>query len=232
MREPIEVPAPLAAARFELVALAGTGLSDAWLLARASASTGAGLVLSAATPTATGASRASVRAPSRPLLRRATGATSLGPLSQPGTPLTVSTTGLWIDGSFSRGGELFPFTVYVDKSTGAVTGSCGHDADDATLCSTASALGSTLGLAGCRLPELRVERHRPLRAAHHHEPAGAAWGERHRPRHAPRSRRHHVPPHPRPWAPAARTPPSAIRREGGSSRRPSPAARHRSRSRR
>lgn len=133
LREPIEVPAPLAAARLELVALAGTGLSDAWLLARASASTGAGLVLFRRDADGHWRQQSLGSSPFASAAPAGTGATGVEPLSQPGTPLTVSSTGLWIDGSFSRGGEVFPFTVYVDKSTGAVTGSwC--DADDAILC--------------------------------------------------------------------------------------------------
>ncbi|MBJ7473245.1 MAG: hypothetical protein JHD16_18200, partial [Solirubrobacteraceae bacterium] len=132
-REPLELTAGQRAARFELVAIAGTGLSDAWLLARPAPSTGQGLLLfqrdsgGVWKPRSLGSSPYATRAPA------GTGATELAPLRRGAQALTVSDAGVWVDGSFRRSGQTFQFTVHYDKSASAITGSwC--DAGVSSLC--------------------------------------------------------------------------------------------------
>ena len=134
IREPIELPAALRVGSFTIVSIAGTGLDNAWLLGRASAASGSGLVLFKRALDGTWQQQSLGTTQFADAAPAGTGVTGIAPLTGVRSqPLTVTTNGLWIDGSFLLAGEEYPFTVYFDSTARQVRGTwC--DAPVAALC--------------------------------------------------------------------------------------------------
>lgn len=123
-RETITLAAnsPLRRGGMRIMALGGTGLDDAWLLARASTTAGGGVVLFRRIAgvwqrVSLGTSPFAVSAPA------GTGVTEISPLGPPADSLTVTDRGVWVDGTLAHGGVRYGFTIYLDKATSTVTGS-------------------------------------------------------------------------------------------------------------
>lgn len=135
IREPIELPPALRVGSFQIVAIAGTGLDNAWLLGRASAASGSGLVLFRRGVDGVWQQQSLGSSPYAQAAPPGSGASAVAPLSGRGQPLTVTTKGVWIDGQFLLGGSEYPFTVYFDTTVKQVRGAwC--DAPVAALCLT------------------------------------------------------------------------------------------------
>jgi hypothetical protein len=132
-REPVKVPLG-SEAKFHVLAIAATGLGNAWAIAEADASLGRSFVLlrRAATPggpewveQGLGAARfADAETPSL-------GIAGLQPIGGAAQPLTVTSEGIWIDLTGTIGGLSRDLTIFYSIGAGAVTGSW---CDDLGVC--------------------------------------------------------------------------------------------------
>jgi hypothetical protein len=113
-REPVVSP-PGAPARFEVLAISAAGPGDAWALAHADPALGRDLVLLRREDAPGGPTWSE-----RPLGAAAFAATAVDPVGGTSQPLTATTDGVWIDGTFDGGPD---FTLYFDESEGRATGS-------------------------------------------------------------------------------------------------------------
>ncbi|MGH2880554.1 MAG: WD40/YVTN/BNR-like repeat-containing protein [Solirubrobacteraceae bacterium] len=128
-RETVEPPAGYSGG-FQIVAIAGSSPANMWLVAKADANSGLGVLLFKRKEVKSGEfvwQSASLGAPlfaaSETLSR---GVTALAPLSGAAQPLTVSEKGVWIDGNMQAlggGSDGFDFTLYYDVAQEKVTGS-------------------------------------------------------------------------------------------------------------
>ena len=137
-REPVAVPAG-SEGSFTILALGATGPTNAWMLARTADSLGRGIVLLQRS-TDGGSPHWSERSiGDSPFAGRSvadSNITEIGPLGGQAQPLTVTSQGVWVDGSLRSGGTLQTFTLFFDAAAGHVTGSwCDTtDAEGNRLC--------------------------------------------------------------------------------------------------
>jgi hypothetical protein len=127
-RETVEPPAGYSGG-FEIVAVAGSSPANMWLLGKADANSGLGVLLFKRKEVKAGefswqpvSLGAPLFAASETLAR---GVTSLGPLTGAAQPLTVTEKGVWIDGNMQAllgSGDGFDFTLYYDVAQEKLTG--------------------------------------------------------------------------------------------------------------
>lgn len=127
-RETVEPPAGYAGG-FQILAIAGSSPTNMWLLGKADANSGLGVLLFKRGEAKAGEfvwQPVSLGAPlftaSETLAR---GVTALAPLGGAAQPLTVTGKGVWIDGSMQAlgaGSDGFDFTLYYDVAEEKVTG--------------------------------------------------------------------------------------------------------------
>jgi len=126
-REPVDLPAG-SPASFNVLAISATSPANAWLLASTDASLGDGILLYHRVTDASGAhwaqqplgpSAADFTASATPT----DGVSSVAALGGSAEPLTVTTAGVWIDGSLAAGAKPYDFSLYFDINQGQVTGS-------------------------------------------------------------------------------------------------------------
>ncbi|MFY9489011.1 MAG: hypothetical protein WAP35_10005 [Solirubrobacterales bacterium] len=113
---------------FEIIALGATGADNAWLLARVDETLGRGVVLLrrsivAGTPRWVEQSLGNAMlSASSTASASISGLAALDSTAQGGAdPLTVTADGLWIDGRFESGDDVFNFTAFFDRGDGRVT---------------------------------------------------------------------------------------------------------------
>lgn len=141
-REPVEVPTGSEGA-FRILAIDATAAGNAWMLARTDSSLGDGVVLleRQEDPGSTSGFIWRKRDLQAPAFAKATdttaGTTALAAFSGEAQPLTVTPTGLWIDGSLRGGGTdgEQDFTLFYGKDAARVT---------ASYCDVQSAAGGAL----------------------------------------------------------------------------------------
>ncbi|MDQ3644901.1 MAG: hypothetical protein M3356_05260, partial [Actinomycetota bacterium] len=125
-REPVEVPAG-SEADFGIVALDASDAGNAWALARTDPALGRGITLFERTTGQGGPRWVQRSLGSSVFADRASpgqGVTEVGPLGGGSQPLTVTSDGIWIDGTLTSAAVAREFTIYFDPDgTGAVTGS-------------------------------------------------------------------------------------------------------------
>jgi len=125
-REPVAVPAD-SAARFRIVAIAATGLGNAWALAEPDTETSTrSIVLLQRTATAGGPLWVERPLTGTPFAQRDTPAQEIAgvaPIAGAAQPLTVTSDGVWVDLSASIEGADRDLTLFYDSGADAVTGS-------------------------------------------------------------------------------------------------------------
>jgi hypothetical protein len=128
---------------FTIVALAGTSPQNMWLLGRASAESGLGVMLFQRKEVTANEYRWQPVELGAPLFTAAAtpaqDVSGVLPLSSPGQPLTATGQGVWIDGNLQApggGDDGYDFTLYYDIPEAKVTASwCGaHGASGEALC--------------------------------------------------------------------------------------------------
>jgi hypothetical protein len=127
-REPVQLPAGYSG-EFTIVALAGTSSKNLWLLGKASAESGLGIMLFRRSEHGSGefvwesVSLGSALFAQGETASRGIG--SVAPLTEPGQPLTATAKGVWIDGNLHVAGgasDGYDFTLYYDIAEAKLTG--------------------------------------------------------------------------------------------------------------
>lgn len=127
-REPVDVP-PGSEASFGIVAIGASGADNAWALGRTDPEQdpGRGITLFQRTTGQGGARWVERSLGSSVFADRETpgqALTDVGPLTGSSQPLTVTSDGVWIDGTLTSNGAAREFTLYFDPDAGgSVTGS-------------------------------------------------------------------------------------------------------------
>jgi hypothetical protein len=127
-REPVELPTGYKGS-FAIVALSGSSPRNLWLLGKASAESGLGMMLFKRVEKAGVASWEAVELGSALFAQAASPAqevSGVAPLGSPAQSLTVSEQGVWIDGNLQApggGSDGYDFTLYYDIAEAKVTGS-------------------------------------------------------------------------------------------------------------
>src|SRR5262249_42589919 len=121
-REPINIAAD-SSASFHILAIAGTSLSNVWLLAQEDAAAGSGVALYHRVIGPSGPEWDRAALPATPFdasASRAAGISNLAPLSEQAQPLTVSPSAVWVDVRFtdSSGGGHGPGGTEFDGTVG------------------------------------------------------------------------------------------------------------------
>ncbi len=155
-REPVHLPGGYTGS-FTIVALAGSSPQSLWLLGRASAESGLGVMLFKRAVNGAGEGHWEPVELGAPLFAQAAtpaqSVSSVAPLGSPGQPLSASDKGVWIDGNLQApggGSDGYDFTLYYDIAQAKVTASwCDAQAGGEALCT--HPLGARFGrLAGYR----------------------------------------------------------------------------------
>jgi hypothetical protein len=156
-REPVELPSGYLGS-FTIVALAGTTPQNMWLLGKASQESDLGPMLFKRVVNGSGEGHWELVELGTALFAQAAtpaqNVSDVGPLTNPGQPLTVSDQGVWIDGNLQApGGGVagYDFTLYFDIAQTKVTASwCdAHSGGGEALCT--HPLGARFGrLVGYR----------------------------------------------------------------------------------
>jgi len=141
-REPVELPAGYTGG-FTIVAIDGTSPKNMWLLGKAEAASGLGIVLFERKEVKAGEFRWEAASLGSSLFAAAEtparGISRLGPLTGQAQPLTVTEKGVWVDGNMqtvNSGPDGYDFTLYYNVAEAKVTGSwCdAHDSSGVVIC--------------------------------------------------------------------------------------------------